>query len=376
MHTRGARSVMRGLSYTVLLTLLLAILQSSSSKAEREAQTSPPKSPRTPCHSYPIPGNDGRRWLLLSCVARGFTSLPELSDDVRGRTDSLNMRYNHLTLDDPETFRGMFVMFFLNLGYNNIRVLKKGIFDDCKNLHLLGLRNNAIETIEPDVFAKNTKLVRLYLQHNSLVELPRDAFGSVGLHAHIHLDDNPLATDYRLCGGLYTDREKSKEILYSGLSSEVIKNVGNVTEVCSKPCYSFRPEYLNVCPNAFCKGTVGDHQCIPIEPGKKFEFYCGGSGHRLAMTTSEEDTFAPSEAACNAINGYLARNNDLRYGCAQELVAQVRKHYNLDYTPVAWIGNIYKGNAFATNGYTYAPTTTKLYRVCYSCREFPHCYGR
>ena len=41
-----------------------------------------------------------------------------------------------------------------------------------------------------------------------------------------------------------------------------------VTEVCSKPCYSFRPEYLNVCPNAFCKGTVGDHQCIPIEPGK------------------------------------------------------------------------------------------------------------
>ncbi|XP_065189707.1 uncharacterized protein LOC135820566 [Sycon ciliatum] len=372
MQNRGARSAMRGLSYMVQLTILLGILQSSSTKAERETQTSPPRA----CTTYPLPGDDGRPWYIYTCTNLGLTSIPEMSDEFRGRIDILSLGINNLTLSEPDPFRGMSIVYFLYLSYNNIRILKTGIFDDCVKLHFLDLRKNVLETIEPDVFAKNTQLVRLYLKDNLLVELPRNVFGSVAMNAQIALDNNPLAPDYRLCGALYTDREKSKKIQYSGLTPEAIKNVGNVTEVCSKPCYSFRPEYLNVCPNAFCKGTVGNHQCIPIESGTRFEFYCGGSGHRLAMISSKEDTFAPSEAACNANNGYLPRHNDLRYGCAQALVAKVRQHYNLSYTPVAWIGNIYKGNAFATNGYTYRPTTTKLYHMCYYCREFPHCYGR
>ncbi|XP_065189710.1 uncharacterized protein LOC135820571 [Sycon ciliatum] len=363
----------QGSSRALALVVMLAIASSS-----------------TVCASSPCTRQTSQQGksIFYDCISRGLTSFPQISMSERERTYSLHLEDNNLFIEDNNTFIGFKFLNELYLSNNRIPILRDGIFDPLVNLRILVIKSSGVHTVAPNVFANLPKLDLLSMDSNKIELLPPNVFRGLNHLADVSLTGNPLTQDYRLCTALYN---KGTEITYY-VDDDVQEKFGSanppaifvgttdssaagpttgisVNQVCGRQCNTWRPDYLKVCPDAFCKGTVANHACRSMDHDSAVTEDCPQTGRTLQMFSSVESNYWQSKDLCAAtLQGDLPTAYDFKYGCVQRLLAKVRQQYNLDYTPVVWLEQFYhwKGDitAFASNRLTYWPQTRRIYYLC------------
>eukprot|EP00117_Sycon_ciliatum_P022912 scpid70573/ scgid19627/ len=304
---------------------------------------------------------------LDDCSARDLTAFPVISPSERRSVTRLRLENSQLFIDDANTFLHFSSLEWVNLSRNIIPTLNDGLLDPITYLRNLDVSNCLIRTIAPSAFAKNTRLLYLDMNFNQLDILPQNVFGSLPFRAHIDLLGNPLVTDYRLCSALYS----YKAFVYR-LESDIQQKFGQpglvhtpVTLQCVGRCYSWRPPYLNICPDAFCKGILGQHRCYSIDAENSLTETCNETGNVLTMASSKEQTYWQARAACSKLNGTLPTQSDFQNGCVNRLLTKVRQQFSLNYFPVAWLGQTHGGQpGVGSNGQPYPPATYNLYYMC------------
>ncbi|XP_065190733.1 uncharacterized protein LOC135821662 [Sycon ciliatum] len=204
------------------------------------------------------------------------------------------------------------------------------------------------------------------LSSNKLFSLRPLLFKSFTETAEIRLQNNPLVADYRLCEALFNPQ---KAYVISFSQAETFLQGQSLNTVCGKKCQDFRPDYMKICPNAFCKGIVAAHSCFAIPRDHPFTEFCPQIGTIVAMFNNTEATFQTAQIACSKANqkeiGRLPGAAEFADGCVQRLLKKVRRYFNLDYTPVVWLGQRdSEATAYASNSNSYSTTTKKLYYMC------------
>ncbi|XP_065189711.1 uncharacterized protein LOC135820572 [Sycon ciliatum] len=361
MGTGGTRRAVQRLSHTMLLALVLAVVLCCSSS-----------------RAWPIACLRRNVFVPLrevfqyDCSSRGYASFPPIPQSDREQTYILHLENNQLHISDSQAFAHFNILYNLYMSNSEIPHLMDGLFDPLVKLHSLDLSKSQIQTVGPNVFANLHHLVQLNMSGNKIQLLPPNVFRGLSYSAAINLKGNPLVQDYRLCGALYNQYTPHLYLL----DTDVVANLGSgsfpqaaisVNHVCSRQCNTWRPDFLKVCPNAFCKGTVANHQCLTMDSHASLYEVCPNSLNILRMFSSKEGNFWDSRNSCRAMGASttLPSEDDFQKGCVGRLLAKVRQQYNLDYTPVVWLGELYLGrNAYASDGKTYPLATGKLYYMC------------
>ncbi|XP_065189708.1 uncharacterized protein LOC135820568 [Sycon ciliatum] len=317
-----------------------------------------------PCSRQLLITTNGDVELHYACNSPGMTQVPSIPDNDKTHTVSLSLRRNGLRFLLPNSFQGLVNLRHLDLEDNNILGLVDGVLDPLVNVERIDFSTNKISYITQGAFAKNTKLRTLNLDSNLLKRIIPNTFQSLPSNAYIELSDNPLVQDHLLCKGLYYGNKQFTYNLNWILERDFLLG-GNITSLCSQPCNEWRPAYMNVCPDAFCRGTLANHVCVKTHFDQALASACPQTSSVLKMVSSKEVNFPDAKQQCQIISGSLPSWQEFIYGCPQRLLAKVRSHLNLHYTPVAWLDQMDPyGTAYATNRLTYFPNARKIYYIC------------
>eukprot|EP00117_Sycon_ciliatum_P040566 scpid98005/ scgid29790/ TLR4 interactor with leucine rich repeats; Leucine-rich repeat-containing protein KIAA0644 len=240
METRGERRAPRGLSYTMQLAITLGLVLAFGSRGESAM----------PClrsNVYIL----GKQYFQYNCSSRGYTSFPTIPQGDREQTAYLHLDNNQLRINDNQTFAHFAELRHVTLSNSVIPHLLDGTFDTSLQITNLDLSSCQIETVGPKVFSNLPKLGSLLLNQNKIRLLPPNTFAGLSPGATIALQGNPLIDDFRLCRALTS---KSTPYRYT-LSPDLNQRFGGsplssviVNTVCNRPCNTWRPDYLKVCP--------------------------------------------------------------------------------------------------------------------------------
>ena len=135
--------------------------------------------------------------LLNHNLIEQFTSLDGLNN-----LRELHLTHNKLKVFDLEQFSGLSMLYVLNLGFNEISVVKTGDnlilknLDlknlDSKNLEMLFLNNNKIKELPENAFVACPNLQALYLQSNVINNLDSNSFRGLFNIRLLYLYDNSI----------------------------------------------------------------------------------------------------------------------------------------------------------------------------------------
>ncbi|XP_063540459.1 toll-like receptor 13 [Cydia strobilella] len=103
----------------------------------------------------------------------------------------LNLSYNRLAKIDSSLLR-FYNLITLDLGHNNIQVIKSNDFGKLVNLKTIKLDSNEINTIEKNVFDNMASLTTIDLRNNYLESIDRDMFKNVTKLTTVYLSRNKL----------------------------------------------------------------------------------------------------------------------------------------------------------------------------------------
>eukprot|EP00117_Sycon_ciliatum_P017957 scpid80815/ scgid16750/ Platelet glycoprotein Ib alpha chain; Antigen CD42b-alpha; Glycocalicin len=359
-----------------------------------------------------VRGMDGAI-LHISCAGKQLTALPTISTADKPNLNylifssnamttlnkqalqlpaltRLDLSYNKMLLLPSGAFDGLPKLQALDLSFNDILELPVGIFKKNTELETLFCAHNRLITLPADVFKTNPKLVNLNFWHNKLFHIPSGlfvplpnllnlnfnensfgqiqagAFSGMNTIAIIRLRGNPLYQDHRLCSALYYPEERFDFELNYAVKQNYFQ-WHTVNDLCGRPCNTFRTTYMNICPNAFCTGTVAAFQChVGTWAPATAELTCDETSSILTMFSSKEVTPAGAAALCTlnfGRNGHLPTPADFAHGCVTRTVAKARARFGLAYDPVVWLGQKSLETYYASDRYTYRPTR-KLYFMC------------
>ncbi|CAG7734725.1 unnamed protein product [Allacma fusca] len=103
----------------------------------------------------------------------------------------LNLSRNNLTVINC-TFKGLTVLFDLNLAYNRITVIHPDMFKEVVKIKYLELQGNLIESIDEKAFAYNQELLYLNLENNRITTLKPLTFAGLSKVDKLNIHNNPL----------------------------------------------------------------------------------------------------------------------------------------------------------------------------------------
>ncbi len=143
---------------------------------------------------------------LNGSLFKCFTNLAELvlnhnlieqfeSLDGLNNLRELHLTHNKLKIFDLEQLSKFSMLYVLNLGFNEISVIKTGdnVISknlDLKNLEMLFLNNNKIKDLPADAFSAYPNLQALYLQNNMIDNLDSKSFSGLSNIRLLYLYDN------------------------------------------------------------------------------------------------------------------------------------------------------------------------------------------
>ena len=181
------------------------------------------------------------------------TGLTDLPDDIPERTNYINLRRNNIATLPSGNFSHLVSCIFLDLRYNNISVIEPNAFDGLQTLDTLWLSNNSLYTLISDMFQHLDNLDKLYLTGNRIGRIEVNSFAGLGKLTVLDLSDNLLSS---LEAGSLTELVSLKELHIDGnrfttLNAEALEGLPRPLSVAaSKPFTSglhgnvFRCNYL------------------------------------------------------------------------------------------------------------------------------------
>ena len=106
----------------------------------------------------------------------------------------LDLRYNNISLIEPNAFEGLDSLYTLWLSNNNLHNLTSGMFQQLKNLEKLYLSGNRIGSIEAKSFSGLQKVFILDLSDNLLSSLVEGSLSGLTALEELHIDGNRFTT--------------------------------------------------------------------------------------------------------------------------------------------------------------------------------------
>ncbi|XP_019617828.1 PREDICTED: leucine-rich repeat and fibronectin type III domain-containing protein 1-like protein, partial [Branchiostoma belcheri] len=123
------------------------------------------------------------------CRRKGLTSIPP---DLPPSIESLELRSNHITMIDPDTFKTLPKLRSLILSDNQITMIQVGTFQNLPNLQRLGLMGNKITIIKAKTFQNLPELRYLKLANNQITTIQKDSFQKLPTLERLDLNNNKI----------------------------------------------------------------------------------------------------------------------------------------------------------------------------------------
>ncbi len=121
--------------------------------------------------------------------------------DLAGIT-RLNLGSQNIIVLKANDFNGLTALEYLDLWNNGLGSLPEGIFDELTALEYIFLTNNALSRLPEGIFDELTALERLVLSRNELISLPEGIFDELIALEWLYLEDNGLS---RLPDGIFDE---------------------------------------------------------------------------------------------------------------------------------------------------------------------------
>ncbi len=107
---------------------------------------------------------------------------------------------NEISDIGPGVFHELNKCIYMNLGFNHLTEIRPDMWEGLNSLKTLILYVNEIHHISDGAFSTLPAVRSIYLNHNKLKVLSRTVFGPNHPHRlDLHLGDNPLQCDSKLC---------------------------------------------------------------------------------------------------------------------------------------------------------------------------------
>ncbi|KAG5669162.1 hypothetical protein PVAND_017057 [Polypedilum vanderplanki] len=199
--------------------------------------------------------NCGNLMTIVIIKNYNFTTLPANFASTCVNVTNLQLGFNNIRSIDPDAFKGLTSLTYLNLVYNKLTCIST-LFKNTPVIDSIDLSYNQISEIHVDTFKNLTSLAMISLMNNSIVNLPAFNLTGTSLTSSSQMfffKNNPIASiSPKFISNIFVDRPKTVMYIYlftSGTNStgtcipnnpnfdSIYNSNWQTVNVTLKPCY-------------------------------------------------------------------------------------------------------------------------------------------